>query len=80
MRKKEARQNVASLLPLGTAGIIAAIVPLNDEATVPAMLALHRHLRVGQTLAESLHLLQREQAGDAVTSATAASLLALGAA
>ena len=71
---------VASLLPLGTAGIIAAIVPLNDEATVPAMLALHRHLRVGQTLAESLHLLQREQAGDAVTSATAASLLALGAA
>jgi tetratricopeptide (TPR) repeat protein len=71
---------VASLLPLGTAGIIAAIVPLNDEATVPAMVALHQHLRGGRTLAESLHLLQREQAGDPVARATAASLVALGAA
>jgi CHAT domain-containing protein len=41
---------VNSLLPLGTAGVIAAIVPLNDEATVPAMLALHQHLRAGRSL------------------------------
>ena len=71
---------VNSLLPLGTAGVIAAIVPLNDEATVPAMLALHQHLRAGRTLAESLHLLRQERAGDPVTHATVASLVALGAA
>lgn len=47
---------------------------------MPAMLALHRHLRAGCTLAESLHLLQREGAGDPVTHATATSLVALGAA
>jgi tetratricopeptide (TPR) repeat protein len=71
---------VASLLPLGTAGIVASIVPLNDEATVPAMLELHRHLRAGQTIAESLHRVRRERAGDPVMHATAASLVALGAA
>ena len=71
---------VASLLPLGTAGIIAAIVPLNDEATVPAMLELHRHLRAGRTIAESLHQVRQERAGDPVMHATAASLTALGAA
>ena len=71
---------VASLLPLGTAGIVASIVPLNDEATVPAMLELHRHLRAGRTIAESLHQVRRERAGDPVMHATAASLVALGAA
>ena len=71
---------VASLLPLGTAGIVASIVPLNDEATVPAMLELHRHLRAGRTIAESLHQVRQERAGDPVMHATAASLVALGAA
>ncbi len=46
---------VSSLLPLGTAGIIAAIVPLNDQAVVPMMVDLHRCLRAGQTLAESVY-------------------------
>ena len=49
----------SSLLALGTAGVIAAIVPLNDEAVVPVMLDLHRHLRAGQTLAESMHSVRR---------------------
>ncbi|MGD0701217.1 MAG: CHAT domain-containing tetratricopeptide repeat protein [Trebonia sp.] len=71
---------VAGLLPLGTAGIVAAIVPINDEAAVPAMLELHRHLRAGQTIAESLYQVRREQAGDPVMHATVASLVALGAA
>jgi tetratricopeptide (TPR) repeat protein len=71
---------VAGLLPLGTAGIVAAIVPLNDEAAVPAMLELHRHLRAGQTIAESLHRVRRERAGDPIMHATVASLVALGAA
>jgi tetratricopeptide (TPR) repeat protein len=71
---------VASLLPLGTAGIAAAIVPLNDEAAVPAMLELHQHLRTGQTIAESLNRIRQERSGDPVMHATAASLTALGAA
>jgi tetratricopeptide (TPR) repeat protein len=71
---------VASLLPLGTAGIIAAIGPLNDNAVVPVMLDLHRHLRNGQTLAESVRAVRRTTTGDPVRSATALSLVALGAA
>ena len=44
----------SSLLPLGTAGVVASIAPLNDRAAVPLMLSLHQHLRAGQTLAGSL--------------------------
>jgi len=71
---------VSSLLPLGTAGIVAAIVPLNDQAVVPLMVDLHRHLRAGQTLAESIYSVRRGLAGDPVQHATAASLVSLGAA
>jgi tetratricopeptide (TPR) repeat protein len=71
---------VSSLLPLGTAGIIAAIVPLNDRAVVPLMVDLHRHLRHGQTLAESIYQVRRGLTGDPVQHATATSLVALGAA
>jgi tetratricopeptide (TPR) repeat protein len=70
----------ASLLPLGTAGIIASIVPVNDYAVVPVMVAVHRYLRGGQTLAESLHSVRAEPAGDPIQHATALSLVALGAA
>jgi tetratricopeptide (TPR) repeat protein len=71
---------VSSLLPLGTAGILAAIVPLNDQAVVPLMIDLHRHVRAGQTLAESLYHVRQRLAGDPVEHATATSLVALGAA
>ena len=71
---------VSSLLPLGTAGIIAAIVPLNDQAVVPIMVDLHRYLRSGQTLAESIYNVRRGLGDDPVGLATAASLLTLGAA
>ena len=70
----------SSLLPLGTAGILAAIVPLNDQAVVPLMVDLHRHLRAGQTLAESIYHVRRGTADDPVQHATAISLGALGAA
>jgi tetratricopeptide (TPR) repeat protein len=70
---------VSSLLPLGTAGILAAIVPLNDQAVVPLMVDLHRQLRAGRTLAESMHDVRRGVAGDPVQQATAASLVTLGA-
>ena len=69
---------VSSLLPLGTAGIIASVVPLNDQAAVPVMVALHRHLRMGQTLAESMHSVRQDTDGDLVQRAAAVSLLALG--
>ena len=71
---------VSSLLPLGTAGIIAGLVPLNDQALVPLMVELHRYLGAGQTLAESLYRVRLEAAGDPVGRATTASLVALGAA
>jgi tetratricopeptide (TPR) repeat protein len=70
---------VSSLLPLGTAGIIASVVQLNDYAVVPMMVDLHRHLSAGRTLAESMCSVRREVTGDPVQQATAASLLALGA-
>ena len=71
---------VSSLLPLGTAGIIAGIVPLNDQALVPLMVDLHRCLRAGQTSAESLHSVRLALADDPVQHATAMSLVSLGAA
>ena len=70
---------VSSLLPLGTAGIAAAVVPLNDAAVVPLMVVLHRHLRAGCSLAESLRRVRTEAAGDPVQHAAALSLLTLGA-
>ncbi len=70
---------VSSLLPLGTAGIIASVVPLNDQAAVPVMVALHRYLRTGQTFAESMHSVRQETDGDLIQRAAAVSLLALGA-
>ena len=69
---------VSSLLPLGTAEIIASIGPLNDRAVVPLMAELHRHVREGRTLAESVYHVRRGLADDPVQQATALSLLALG--
>ncbi len=71
---------VSSLLPLGTAGIVAGIVPLNDRALVPLMVDLHRCLRAGQTLAESLYSVRLGLADNPVQYATAMSLVSLGAA
>ena len=70
---------VSSLLPLGTAGIVASVVQLNDYAVVPMMVDLHRDLSAGRTLAEAMCSVRREATGDPVQQATAASLLALGA-
>jgi tetratricopeptide (TPR) repeat protein len=70
---------VSSLLPLGTAGIIASVVQLNDYAAVPMMVDLHRYLGAGQTLAEAMCSVRRGLSGDPLQQATAMSLLALGA-
>ena len=55
---------VSSLLPLGTAGIVAGVVPLNDYAAVPLMVGLHQHLRAGQSLAEAMCSVRQGITGD----------------
>jgi len=70
---------VSSLLPLGTAGIIASVVPLNDEAAVPLMVDLHRQLHGGQTLAGALRTVRQSHGADPIEHSTALSLTALGA-
>jgi tetratricopeptide (TPR) repeat protein len=70
---------VSSLLPLGTAGIVAGVVPLNDYVVVPLMVDLHRCLRSGQSLAESMCSVRQDHVGDPNQHAAALSLLALGA-
>lgn len=69
----------ASLLPLGTAGVIAGVVPIADGATAPLMTALHRHLAEGTTLAEALHRARPAPDAEPTALATSWSFIALGA-
>jgi tetratricopeptide (TPR) repeat protein len=69
----------SSLLPLGTTGIVAGVVQLNDYAVVPLMVELHRGLRAGQGLAESLCRVRARAGTDPAEHAAALSLLTLGA-
>jgi tetratricopeptide (TPR) repeat protein len=75
----------SSLIPLGTAGIVASVVPVNDRAVVPLMTALHRELRGGAGLARALRDARRAAASDLVSAdpvaaATGWSFICLGAA
>ena len=70
----------SSLLPVGTAGIIAAVVPLNDRAAAAVMVNLHRQLRAGRTFAEAMCAVRSEPRADPAQHAAALSLMALGAA
>jgi len=69
----------SSLIPLGTAGIVASVVAVNDDAAVPLMTALHQRLRSGAGLAEALCQARHEMSSDPVAVATALSFIALGA-
>jgi tetratricopeptide (TPR) repeat protein len=69
----------SSLLPLGTAGIVASVVPVNDAAVVPLMTALHRELRGGATLPEALRGARLGLESDPVATATGWSFICLGA-
>lgn len=71
---------VSSLLPLGTAGILASVVPLNDSAAASLMPELHRWLASGRTLPESLLAVRRGAGADPLLLCTVMSLVALGAA
>jgi len=69
----------SSLVPLGTAGIIASVVRVNDQAADQLMLALHRRLRDGGTLAESLRDARADLSENPVQRATGWAFIALGA-
>lgn len=70
----------SALLPLGTAGIVAAVVPVNDQAAVPLMLALHRSLRDGDSMARALNEARRRVPKDPLHQVSALSFVAIGAA
>jgi CHAT domain len=70
---------VSSLLPLGTASILASVVPVNDTATASLMPELHRLLASGSPLADSLRAVRRAAGDDPLLLGTGLSLIALGA-
>ncbi|MFF9275564.1 CHAT domain-containing protein [Streptomyces griseosporeus] len=71
---------VTALLPLGTAGVVAASAPVNDAAVVPLMLALHKGLGAGLSLAEALRDARAALPDDSVHRATGWAFTAFGAA
>ena len=68
----------SSLIPLGTAAIVASVVPVNDLAVVPLMIALHEELRRGASLAEALPDARQRCQADPVAAATGWSFICLG--
>jgi tetratricopeptide (TPR) repeat protein len=68
----------SSLIPLGTAAMVASVVPVNDVAVVPLMLALHRGLRRGASLAEALRDARQGSGSDPIAAATGWSFVCLG--
>jgi tetratricopeptide (TPR) repeat protein len=68
----------SSLIPLGTASVVAAVVEVDDAATAPLMVTLHDHLLHGASLALALSR-TRSADGDPLAVATASSFICLGA-
>ncbi len=70
----------SSLMPMGTVGIVAAIVPVSDLITPSVMSSLHRCVAGGAGFPDALRLARADAAetGDPVTLATACSFIALG--
>lgn len=69
----------STLVPLGTSGVVASVVPVNDKAVAELMLALHRRLRGGGTLGESLRDARSDVGEEPVQTVTGWSFIALGA-
>jgi tetratricopeptide (TPR) repeat protein len=70
----------SSLMPMGTAGIVAAVVPVNDQVTPSVMAALHSSVAAGAGFPEALAAVRAgvALAGDPLILATACSFIALG--
>jgi hypothetical protein len=67
-------------MPMGTVGIVAAIVAVNDQVTPAVMGSLHRCVADGAGFPHALRLARARAAesGDPVELATACSFIALG--
>jgi tetratricopeptide (TPR) repeat protein len=70
----------SSLMPMGTVGIVAAVVAVNDQVTASIMGSLHGCVADGAGFPDALRLARARAAesGDPVTLATACSFIALG--
>jgi tetratricopeptide (TPR) repeat protein len=70
----------SSLIPMGTVGIVAAVVPVSDRVTPSVMRSLHGRLAQGAGLPDALRLARADAAetGDPIALATACSFVALG--
>jgi tetratricopeptide (TPR) repeat protein len=70
----------SSLMPMGTVGVVAAVVPVNDEMVPAFMDRLHEHVARGAGFPEALRLARSaaSKGADPVATATACSFLALG--
>ncbi len=70
----------SSLMPMGTAGIVAAVVPVNDQVTPSVMAALHRSVAAGAGFPHALAAVRADAAlaDDPLAMATACSFIALG--
>jgi tetratricopeptide (TPR) repeat protein len=70
----------SSLIPMGTVGIVAAVVPVSDQVTVSVMRSLHGRLAEGAGFPDALRLARADAAetGDPIVLATACSFVALG--
>ena len=69
----------SSMMPMGTVGIVAAVVPVNDRVTPGIMDSLHERVAQGAGFPDALRLARMAVAtDDPATLATACSFLALG--
>jgi CHAT domain-containing protein len=69
---------ISALIPLGTAGLIAATLPVPDAAGVPFARLVHERLVAGDTSAEALRAARECHGADAARFAVAHSFLAYG--
>jgi tetratricopeptide (TPR) repeat protein len=71
----------SSLMPMGTAGIVAAVVPVSDRVTPSVMRSLHGRVSDGARFPDALRLARADatETGDPLALATACSFIALGA-
>jgi tetratricopeptide (TPR) repeat protein len=70
----------SSLIPMGTVGVVAAVVPVSDRVTPTVMRSLHVGLAEGAGFPDALRLARADavETGDPIALATACSFVALG--
>ena len=71
-------ETTASMLSLGTAGVVSSVAVVNDEATCTFMGELHEELLRGGTVGEAVLAARQAAARDPVSVATAAAFVAFG--